>query len=461
MLMETPPGSDAGPTWSRGAALIVGATFAFALMAIFSRSADAPVLAVAAWRAVIVAVVFGGWALWDGGLSSLKPDASTLRTGVPYGLALALASSTFVGGYALTTVANTVFLHSLAPLFVFPLAAWAFGERASPRALLGTGVAVLGVALLSGVSIFHVSRYTDTRFLLGDFLALLSAAGYGAVLVGTRAARRTEAPMVPTLFVAWSVAAVVLCALALVMGQLAIPLRALGWVLALAIVSTNVPFFLLTLGMRSVGAGLASLLAMAEVVFATALGVVVYGESLAPIGWVGAVLVVVGIAQPFLREPAATADGDLVPASRRARLLRLGLRLLVLNAGAGLALVGGAESGVLLAWAAIASALHLGPPLMDRAGWVARLAPGGLALVVMIGLALRGGWTDPDPPWAVVVTAVLAWGADRWLARREDPAEVDLDSLGSAALLLVASGALLARSGHAGGPLLLLLAAIS
>ena len=76
---------------------------------------------VSAWRAIFVAVVFAVSAVWsEGGTKALKPDAVTLRLGSWLGLALAVASSTFVGGYAFTTVANTIFLHNLAPIAVFP-----------------------------------------------------------------------------------------------------------------------------------------------------------------------------------------------------------------------------------------------------------------------------------------------------------------------------------------------------
>ncbi|MFT5684994.1 MAG: hypothetical protein ACI8RZ_005940, partial [Myxococcota bacterium] len=94
-------------TLSRPVLLILGAMFAFGLMALFTREANAPVLTVAAWRAVLVAVVFGFWAvISEGAQVALRPDRTTLRWGIPYGVALGIASATFVGGYAMTTVAN-------------------------------------------------------------------------------------------------------------------------------------------------------------------------------------------------------------------------------------------------------------------------------------------------------------------------------------------------------------------
>ena len=163
--------------------LVIVAMFAFSLMVVFTRAADANILGVAAWRAIVVALVFAASAaLREGGVGALRPDPITLKLGTWLGIALAVASSTFVGAYALTTAANTIFLHNLAPVFVFPLAWWLFKERSGSAAVTGAIIALFGVALLSGVSLFQVSHFASSRFLLGDFLAFVSAIGYAAVL---------------------------------------------------------------------------------------------------------------------------------------------------------------------------------------------------------------------------------------------------------------------------------------
>ena len=169
---------------SKPVLLAIAAFFAFGLMPIFTREAQANILAIAAWRAILVAAIFGVWTMIaEGGPKALWPDKTTAKLGTWYGLALALASSTFVGGYALTTVANTIFLHNLAPVVAFPLAWWLYKERLSASAITGAAVAVPGVGMLSGVSLFQVSNYASSRFLLGDFL--LSDIGHW-VRLGTR-----------------------------------------------------------------------------------------------------------------------------------------------------------------------------------------------------------------------------------------------------------------------------------
>ncbi len=457
----------------RDYAYVLAATFAFALMAVFTRGADAPILTVAAWRAVFVAVVFAVWTVVaarasgapeaaDTPLGGLIPDRATLRLGAIYGVALAVASSTFVGGYALTTVANTIFFHSLSPLAVFPLAWWMFREQPSPRALAGTAVAVLGVALLSGASIFQFTHYADPRFLAGDVLAFVSALGYGAVLVATRAARGRGAPVLPLLTVAWAVAAALLCLVALVFGTLAMPLAAVPWVLGLAVVSTNIPFYLLNVAMQRVPAGLTSLLSMAEVGFATVVGLVVYGESLAPIGWMGGGLIALGIAYPFLAQDDAEEApvGALSEASQPVRWARLGLRLVLFNVGAALVLLEGDEVGALLVWVALVSVLRLGrAPAAELVG--ARLAGAlrwivaALGAAVVLGLGARGGWEDATPALGGAILAALVWLADRALLPRELAEDQDEDPLASAALIAVAAGIGLTAVEHPVGPWIL------
>ena len=129
---------------TRSILLVVAAMAAFSLMALFTRAADASAFTVAAWRGIFVALAFGSWMIAKEGPRSFKVDGQTLRIAGIMGVALAVASGTFVAGYVYTTVANTIFLHNLAPVVVLPLAWWAFRERPGAAVLAGAAIA-LGV----------------------------------------------------------------------------------------------------------------------------------------------------------------------------------------------------------------------------------------------------------------------------------------------------------------------------
>ena len=128
---------------NRPTVLVLAAMFAFAMMAFFTREANASVLAIATWRAILVALLFGVAAVWKKDTTGIF-QRKQLQTSIPYGVFLAVASSTFVGGYAFTTVANTIFLHNLAPVFAIPLAWYIFSEQVDRNILSG---ALLGLFL--------------------------------------------------------------------------------------------------------------------------------------------------------------------------------------------------------------------------------------------------------------------------------------------------------------------------
>ncbi len=450
---------DARPG-KRPVLLVLGAMFAFSLMALFTREAQANVLGVAAWRAVFVAVVFGGWAAAkEGGVSALKPDPKTMRWGVWLGVALAVASSTFVGGYAFTTVANTIFLHNLAPIVVFPLAWWLFQERASSSALAGASIALVGVALLSGVSFFQVAHYANARFLLGDLLAIVSAVGYAAVLAITRLTRKEETPILGTLFVAWSVAALILVTVALVFGGLWVSGGAVLWILGLAVVSTNLPFYMLNLGMRQISAGMAAVLSLSEVVFATFLGMVVYGEHLAPIGWIGAVLAGLGVLYAVNQHGVSSTEaprGSPVELDEQTQKLRVGrvmVGLLLLNGGVVIVLSSGGATAPLLAVAGLLVLARYGPGLTTvwldgRFGRPLQWGAGLVAAIAAGACFIRAGDLSVEPLSLAPIVAAVALGLDALMVRMESSQDQDRQVLLTAGLSVFVGAHVALGIGH-------------
>jgi DME family drug/metabolite transporter len=69
----------------------------------------------------------------------------------------------------------------------------------------------------------------------------------------------------------------------------------LALALWLGLVTTTAAYVLFGRGLRHLPAGPVTTLVLAEPVVATVLGIVVLGETLAPLGWVGAVLVLAGL----------------------------------------------------------------------------------------------------------------------------------------------------------------------
>ena len=178
------------------------------------RLAAAPALAIAFWRLTLVLPVTGGLAVWEGRRDRdvLFPSPISLSLMVLSGLLLAAHFWTWIASLRFTTVASSVVLVSLKPIFVWALAAAWLHEHPSRREGWGIGVAVLGAALI-GIG--------DARLSLGalggDGLALagaLTAAGY--YVIGRRV--RATVGVWTYATVVYAVAALALLAIALPSG---------------------------------------------------------------------------------------------------------------------------------------------------------------------------------------------------------------------------------------------------
>jgi len=138
------------------------------------RLAAAPALAIAFWRLTLVLPVTGGLSVRERAAWDVRRTEVGLM--VLSGLLLAAHFWTWIASLRFTTVASSVVLVSLKPVFVWALAAVWLHEHPSRREAWGIGIAVLG-AILIGIG--------DARLSLGalggDLLALagaLTAAGY-------------------------------------------------------------------------------------------------------------------------------------------------------------------------------------------------------------------------------------------------------------------------------------------
>jgi drug/metabolite transporter (DMT)-like permease len=182
------------------------------------RLAAAPALAIAFWRLTLVLPVTGGLAVWEGrgawgvGRDAQRPTSNALWLMALSGLLLALHFWTWIASLRFTTVASSVVLVSLKPIFVWALAAVWLHEHPSRREKWGMGIAVLGATLI-GIGDARVSLGA----LGGDLLALagaLTAAGY--YVIGRRV--RATVGVWTYASIVYAVAAVALAAVALSRG---------------------------------------------------------------------------------------------------------------------------------------------------------------------------------------------------------------------------------------------------
>jgi drug/metabolite transporter (DMT)-like permease len=162
--------------------LLVAGAIAIGFAPIFVRLAATGPIATAFWRMALAVPI-----LWI-----ISRHQNALGKGAwrsPWiwvaGLAFALDLAAWHFAIRLTSVSNATLLANCAVLLVPPLA-WLFLRRAIRLSTIGYGVlAFLGMALLSSPS-FHVGG----QQLLGDALALVTAAFYAAYLIAVATARQ-------------------------------------------------------------------------------------------------------------------------------------------------------------------------------------------------------------------------------------------------------------------------------
>lgn len=252
----------------------------------------APALGVAFWRTSLGALVLAPLAWRERVRAEAPLDRTTRRLLLASGLFLGLHFVLWLGSLALTTVAASVTLVTVSPIFVALGGWWLLGERVRSRTWLGMTLTIVG-ALTIGLA---DAGGEAPNAVLGDVMAFggsLAVSGY--MLLGRRLRREVGALAYAATVYAWAGALILL-----VCVVLGVPLWGYAPTAWLAIAGILVGPQLLghtifnTL-LSTVTATVVALVIVAEPVVATLLAWVVLGELPTDLFWLGAPLVLVGV----------------------------------------------------------------------------------------------------------------------------------------------------------------------
>jgi len=205
---------------------------------------------------------------------------------------LAFYSAMDLAGVA---VGNVVALGS-GPVFA-ALYEW-LGERhpLSGRWAVSTGLAVLGIVALTFGRQEGSAGGSTAGTLPGVALGLLAGAAYALYTYASSRAIGTAQPSRAVMGAMFGIGAVLLLPVLLLTGA---PLlqswTTVGIASYLAIGPMFVAYLLFGIGLRTVRSSAATTITLLEPVVATVLAVLVVGERLIPIGWLGLVLVFAGL----------------------------------------------------------------------------------------------------------------------------------------------------------------------
>ena len=210
------------------------------------------------------------------------------------GLLLAAGYALQTEGLARTTVSSAGFVTGMYVVLTPLVALVLFRARIRPAAWAGCAVAVVGLALLSGI---HAGSTA------GDLLVLGGAAVYALqIVLMERYAPRSD-PLALTL-VEMAAACVSLSAVAAARGDFGLPR---GWTVWGALVVTGVfasalAYLFQSWAQRRLDATRTALVFSLEPVFAGVFGFVLAGDRLGVTGWTGCVVILGGI---VVAEPSA------------------------------------------------------------------------------------------------------------------------------------------------------------
>jgi len=220
---------------------------------------------------------------------ALKDIWMFVGTGV---LSLVLFSVMYFRTQQETTLSVAAVLLYTSPCFVMLMSALFFKERITGRMLAALGLAVLGCVCTTGLAESLLTGRDMELSALGILTGIGSGFGYALYSIFANIALRKYSSITVTAYT------MLFAALALapfsVNGQLLGLLaggNVLAYTVALALVSTILPYVLYTYGLGHTTPGRASVLAFSEPVVATIISITVFGEKLT-VGGIGGILLI-------------------------------------------------------------------------------------------------------------------------------------------------------------------------
>jgi drug/metabolite transporter (DMT)-like permease len=300
--MRASAGPRIPPIIAMGVAVLAAST-----AALFIRYAQvmAPSLVIAAYRLGIAAALLWPIALSRHNQEMRSMSGLPLRLAGASGLFLAAHFATWVASLEYTTVASSLVLVSMAPLFVGILAPWTLQEHLRRNVLIGLLFALSGTLVIGlgdtcswqgGLRCPKISGLLGTMRIRGDMLALLGALTVsGYMLIGRRL--RPSVPLIPYITVTYTVAAIALFGAAILSGEPlgGYPPSAYLFFLLLALIPQLIAHSTYNWTLRYLPVTVVSIMLLGEPVAATMLAYVLLGEQPSWLTVAGGTLVLAGV----------------------------------------------------------------------------------------------------------------------------------------------------------------------
>ena len=278
--------------------VLFSAILAISTGAIFARLADAPALVTAAYRVGLASLILVPMACiktWD---ELRQVTLRDMRSIIIAGFLLALHFATWISSLKYTSIANSVVLVNMSPLWVGILAPLVIKEKVRRATIVSIILSMIG-CLIVGSGDLVAGRQT----LWGDFLAILGGlclAGY--LMAGKQV--RSRISLLSYVALCYGSAAVFLWLIVLAMG---LPIygfsnQTLAAFWGMAIISQVIGHSCYNWALRYCSASLVALSLLGEPVVSTLLAYVIFKEGLTVLKFCGGFLILTGIYLAAKRE---------------------------------------------------------------------------------------------------------------------------------------------------------------
>mgnify|MGYP001287347573 CR=1 FL=1 len=249
---------------------------------------NVPAVAISFWR-----MGFGALILW--GVSLVKKQIPlkngnlnrTLIAGILLGIHFAL----FFGAIKLTTIANSTFLGTLAPLFTFIIEKYMLKRDHTPELLWGLGFAICGAIIIIGNKFDFSSSYT-----IGNLFAVTCSVFLGMAFIISENVRK-EVGTISYSRTLFSTATITLLVIALCTGSTLTGFSSdeFGGLLFLGIIPTLLGHGSMYFALRYVSPTVVAATPMGEPILASIMAWFLFQEAVGTITLIGGSVTLIGL----------------------------------------------------------------------------------------------------------------------------------------------------------------------
>ena len=267
---------------------LISSMAVFGTIGVFVRHIGLPSGEIAFFRALLAAILIGGYLILRRERLSLRSMGRELITLAVSGVAMGFNWILLFEAYKYTTVSVATLSYYFAPVIVTVLSPLLFGEKMIARQWICFAASTVGLVLITGVG----DLSAGTSHILGIAFGLGAAALYATVVLLNKSIKRVAG--IKRTFLQFVAAVAVLFVYVLLDGGFEIgTLSSDGWIYLIVVgfVHTGVTYCLYFTSIGELSGQECAILSYVDPLLAVILSVTLLDETMLPIQWLGGALI--------------------------------------------------------------------------------------------------------------------------------------------------------------------------